>query len=248
MSDSQIVPYSPAEGLTIGVRFDAEEPWLTQGDLAQLYGVQVPAVSKHLKDIFDAGELAREATVSKLERVRSEGGREVARYVDHFNLDAILAVGYRVKSDRGTRFRVWATKQLRRDITQPSESSQLTAIVAALAEQVANQGRILERLLTDPQAPADVIGTAGAKHISDQIKRYAARLSAGTADPKKAYRSWLKAGANELASRLGYFGTGKSWRNLGFADFAKARPILEEMIRRAESLSPNPQTSLRIAS
>lgn len=128
-----------------------------------------------------------------------------------------------------------------------SESSQLTAIVAALAEQVANQGRILERLLTEPQAPADVIGTAGAKHISEQIKRYATRLSVGTADPKKAYRSWLKAGANELASRLGYFGTGKSWRNLGFADFAKARPILEEMLRRAESLSPSPQTSLHLA-
>ena len=90
-----------------------ETVWLTQKALAELFGVNVPAVNKHLKNIFESGELTREATVSKMEIVHAEGGREVAREVEFYNLDAIIAVGYRVNSYQATRFRIWATKTLR---------------------------------------------------------------------------------------------------------------------------------------
>lgn len=72
--------------------------WLTQKALAELFGVKVPAVAKHLKNIFDSGELDPKATVSKKETVQNEGGREVARQIEFYNLDAIIAVGYRVNS------------------------------------------------------------------------------------------------------------------------------------------------------
>lgn len=81
--------------------------------LAELFGVQVPGINKHLKNIFESGELNREATVSKMEIVRSEGDRDVAREVEFYNLDAIIAVGYRVNSYQATQFRIWATKTLR---------------------------------------------------------------------------------------------------------------------------------------
>jgi len=86
---------------------------LTQKALAELFWVKVPAVNKHLKNIFESGELIREATVSKMEIIRPEGARDVVREVEFYNLDAIIAVGYRVNSYQATRFRIWATKTLR---------------------------------------------------------------------------------------------------------------------------------------
>jgi hypothetical protein len=90
-----------------------ETVWLSQKALAALFGVQVPAIAKHLKNIFDSGELHREATVSKMEIVQMESHRRVIREVEFFNLDAIIAVGYRVNSYQATQFRIWATKTLR---------------------------------------------------------------------------------------------------------------------------------------
>jgi len=87
--------------------------WLTQKAQAELFGVKVPAINKHLKNIFDSGELTPEATISKMEIVRAEGSREVSREVEFYNLDAIIAVGYRVNSHQATQFRIWATKTLR---------------------------------------------------------------------------------------------------------------------------------------
>lgn len=86
--------------------------WLTQKSMAHLFGVNLPAISKHLKNIFEEGELEINSTVSKMEIVRSEGGREVKRSIDFYNLDAIISVGYRVSSQKATRFRQWATKVL----------------------------------------------------------------------------------------------------------------------------------------
>ena len=90
-----------------------ETVWLTQKALAALFGVQVPAIAKHLKNIFDSGELQREATVSKMEIVQTESHRRVIREIEFYNLDAIIAVGYRVNSYQATQFRIWATKTLR---------------------------------------------------------------------------------------------------------------------------------------
>jgi hypothetical protein len=97
----------------IEVVFREENFWMTQRALADLFGVGTPAISKHLANIFESGELTEAATVSKMETVRTEGAREVRRTVDHYNLDAIIAVGYRVNSYQATQFRIWATKTLK---------------------------------------------------------------------------------------------------------------------------------------
>lgn len=97
----------------VSVVFKDETFWLTQKAMAELFDVNVPAISKHLQNIYDEAELLRDATVSKMETVQDEGGRSVKRLLDFYNLDAIIAVGYRVNSKKATRFRQWATKTLK---------------------------------------------------------------------------------------------------------------------------------------
>ena len=81
--------------------------------MAELFGVNIPAISKHLTNIYEKGELLPEATVSKMEIVQTEGNRQVKRNVDFYNLDAIISVGYRVNSRQATKFRIWATGVLK---------------------------------------------------------------------------------------------------------------------------------------
>ncbi|MGU8048973.1 virulence RhuM family protein [Streptococcus suis] len=90
-----------------------ETIWASQKEMARLFDVGVPAISKHLKNIFEEGELDEGATISKMETVQTEGIREVIRQVDYYNLDAIISVGYRVNSQKATKFRQWATTVLR---------------------------------------------------------------------------------------------------------------------------------------
>ncbi|MFC4994270.1 virulence RhuM family protein [Rubritalea tangerina] len=90
-----------------------ETIWLTQKQLSELFDVGVPAINKHLKNIFETGELEEHSTISKMEIVRQEGSRSVKRTVDFYNLDAIIAIGYRVNSYQATQFRIWATKVLK---------------------------------------------------------------------------------------------------------------------------------------
>ncbi len=97
----------------IQVTYRDESFWLSQKTMAELFAVGVPAINKHLKSIFDSGELVQERTISKMEIVRQEGSRKVARTVEHYNLDAIIAVGYRVNSYQATQFRIWATQTLK---------------------------------------------------------------------------------------------------------------------------------------
>lgn len=104
---------APSGAVRVDVLLRDETVWLPQKALAELFAVGVPAISKHLKNIYETGELERGRTVSKLEIVRQEGTREVAREVDYYNLDAIIAVGYRVNSREATQFRIWATATLR---------------------------------------------------------------------------------------------------------------------------------------
>ena len=111
---SDLLFYAAPDGtVKVQVLFRDETAWLTQKALAELFGVGVPAVNKHLKNIFESGELDPGATISKMEMVRTEGDRQVTRAVEFYNLDAIIAVGYRVNSYQATQFRIWATKTLR---------------------------------------------------------------------------------------------------------------------------------------
>lgn len=102
----------------VSVYFENETFWLTTKAMAELFGVNTQAITKHLKNIYEEEELDREATCSKKEQVQVEGNREVRRKVDFYNLDAIIAVGYRVNSKKATRFRQWAIKTLKEYITK----------------------------------------------------------------------------------------------------------------------------------
>ncbi len=104
---------TPTGDVKIEVIFNDETFWLTQKRMAELFGVEVPAINKHLSNIYETGELDEKATISILETVQQEGTRMVKRNVEFYNLDAIIAVGYRVNSHQATQFRIWATKTLR---------------------------------------------------------------------------------------------------------------------------------------
>lgn len=111
--------YNTAEGdVSVNVVVKDETIWLTQKAMAQVFGVETPAISKHLANVYAEGELKRDATVSKMEIVQTEGTRQVARLVDFYNLDAIISVGYRVNSRRATQFRIWATSVLKEYMTK----------------------------------------------------------------------------------------------------------------------------------
>jgi len=110
----EILLYQTGDGqVRVLCLFREENLWLTQKAVAELFDVEVPAISKHLSNIFDTNELEREATVSILETVRQEGSRQVKRKIEYYSLDAIIAVGYRVNSYQATQFRIWATKTLK---------------------------------------------------------------------------------------------------------------------------------------
>ena len=114
MGQGEILLYSNGSDKEyVSVVFKDETFWLTQKAMAELFDVNVPAVSKHLQNIYEEQELSRDATISKMEPVRPAGERHVTRTVDLYNLDAIIAVGYRVTSKKATRFRQWATKTLK---------------------------------------------------------------------------------------------------------------------------------------
>ncbi|RUL63140.1 hydroxyacid dehydrogenase [Dyella dinghuensis] len=111
--------YQTEDGQTrIEVRIVDETVWMAQTRMAELFQVTVKTVNEHLQNIYDEAELEPERTIRKFRIVQQEGEREVRRHIDHYNLDAILAVGYRVKSTRGTQFRRWATAQLRDYLVQ----------------------------------------------------------------------------------------------------------------------------------
>jgi len=118
-SGSQIIIYQAEDGNTkIDVRLENETVWLTQKLMAELFQVGVNTINYHIKEIFNEDELTPEATIRKFRIVQKEGNREVARHVDFYNLDMIISVGYRVKSHIATRFRQWATRQLREYIVK----------------------------------------------------------------------------------------------------------------------------------
>jgi len=113
-SQSDFLIYrSPGGDVKVEVVYQEDSVWLTQRQMAELFDVTVPTISEHLANVYDAGELSREATIRKIRTVQIEGGRDVSRELDFYNLDAIISVGYRVNSARATQFRIWATQVLR---------------------------------------------------------------------------------------------------------------------------------------
>ena len=114
MNESNILLYETDEGkINVDVILKDETIWLTQKSMSELFDVNVPAINKHLNNIYDEEELNKISTISKMEIVRKEGNRNVKRELEFYNLDAIIAVGYRVNSKKATKFRIWATKILK---------------------------------------------------------------------------------------------------------------------------------------
>ena len=111
--ENQIILYQDDNDITrVSVRFADEDLWLTQGQLVEIYKTSKSNVSEHIKHIFEDGELTKETTVRKFRTVQIEGSRKVEREVEHYNLDMVIALGYRVQSQVATRFRRWATQRL----------------------------------------------------------------------------------------------------------------------------------------
>jgi len=117
-SGSQIIIYQEDGNTKIDVRLENETVWLNQKLMAELFQVTIPTINEHVKNICNEAELVPEATIRKFRIVQKEGNRDVARHVDFYNLDMIISGGYRVKSHIATRFRQWATRQLREYIVK----------------------------------------------------------------------------------------------------------------------------------
>ena len=112
--DDAVLLYQTEDGKTrLEVQLQGETVWLTQKQMADLFQKDVRTISEHIRNVYEEGELAPESTLRNFRMVQSEGKRQVDRDVAHYNLDVIISVGYRVKSHRGTQFRIWATQRLR---------------------------------------------------------------------------------------------------------------------------------------
>ncbi|MBI5432000.1 MAG: virulence RhuM family protein [Planctomycetes bacterium] len=118
MSGEVVVFVAKGGRVRMDVRLDGETVWLSLDQIARLFERDKSVVSRHLRNVFASGELKRRATVAKSATVQREGDREVTRQVQFYNLDAILSVGYRVNSKRGTQFRIWATSTLREHLVR----------------------------------------------------------------------------------------------------------------------------------
>ena len=112
-NNNEIIIYQDKDGVTkVNVRFINEDVWLTKYDIADIYKTTRQNIEQHIKNIYDDKELDFDSTCKKFLQVQKEGNREVKRNIEHYNLDMIIALGYRVQSDIAVRFRIWATKRL----------------------------------------------------------------------------------------------------------------------------------------
>ena len=117
--ENPIEIFTSADGeSTVQVLMQDETVWLDRNQLAELFDRDVKTIGKHISNVFKEGELEKDSTVAKFATVQTEGQRSIKREIEHYNLDVIISVGYRVKSQRGTQFRIWATQRLREYLVQ----------------------------------------------------------------------------------------------------------------------------------
>jgi prophage maintenance system killer protein len=109
----EVIIYKDSDGPELRISIDMDTVWMTQGQIAELFGKDRDTVSEHIQNVYKQGELDRSPTARKFRVVQNEGKRQVLREIEHYNLDMIISVGYRVNSKKGTQFRIWATQKLR---------------------------------------------------------------------------------------------------------------------------------------
>jgi hypothetical protein len=119
MENAEIIIYTAEDGkTTVEVRMEKDTVWLNHNQMAQLFETERSVINKHILNIYKTGELEDKTTCAKIAQVQSEGHRKVERKIKHYNLDVIIAVGYRVNSRRGTQFRIWANQILKEYLIQ----------------------------------------------------------------------------------------------------------------------------------
>ena len=184
----EIVIYQPAEGGgRMDVRLHGETLWLSLNQISGLFERDKSVVSRHLRNVFKEGELDRGSTVAFFATVQNEGERLVERQVEYFNLDAILSVGYRVNSRRGTQFRIWATQVLRdhlvkgysvnaRRLAELQQSLKLVGQVLEHYDVTSDQAKGLLRVVTDYASALDLLDDYDHQRVSlPPLTRQAAR-------------------------------------------------------------------------
>lgn len=177
--NSQLVIYQTSQGDTrIDVRVKGDTIWLTQRQIAELFGTKVPAISKHLKNIFASGELQEDMVISKMETTTRHGaisGKTQTKDTNFYNLDAILSVGYRVNSKNATAFRIWANQVLKQYLLQgyainervtAQKYDELSQLVKVLGRTIQNQ----EKLTEDSRSLLDVV--VDYTYALDTLDRY----------------------------------------------------------------------------
>ena len=136
----EIVLYQPDESIRLEVRIEDETVWLSQAQMAELFGTNRQAITKHIKNIYETGELDREATSSILELLQKEGNRNVQRKIEFYNLDTIISVGFRVNTRQGILFRTWANKVLKKYLLKGyAVHPSLQQVEYHLSKQIENQ-------------------------------------------------------------------------------------------------------------
>ena len=113
MEDEAMILYEPAGMPRLEVRLSHDSIWMTMQQMAVVFDIDRSVIGKHIRNIYKTGALVKDATWAKIAQVRREGGREVTRFTEFYNLDMVISVGYRVNSIRATRFRIWATSVLK---------------------------------------------------------------------------------------------------------------------------------------
>ena len=115
-NNSELIIYTTEDGMTkVDVTFDNDTVWLSLDQMTTLFQRDKSTISRHIKNVFEEGELSKDSTVAKIATVQMEGSRQVERMIEFYNLDVIISVGYRVKSHRGVQFRIWASDEKSRN-------------------------------------------------------------------------------------------------------------------------------------
>lgn len=152
----------------IEVKFEGDSVWLTQKQIASVFGTEIPAINKHITNILKTGELKVLSTVSKMEIVQTEGMRKVTRKVEHYNLDMIISIGYRVNSQKATRFRIWATDVLKNHLVNG-----YTLNEKRLSQLVQNMQQLEQAVKVFRQiGDADKLNESEAKGLLEIITNY----------------------------------------------------------------------------
>ncbi|WP_447042891.1 RhuM family protein [Vreelandella sp. H-I2] len=170
MNDQQIQIFTSEDGQAhLEVTLEQETVWLSQAQMAELFGKDVRTVNEHIGNVYAEAELEKEGTIRKFRIVRQEGKRQVQREIDHYNLDAIISVGYRVKSQRGVQFRKWATQVLKDHLVKGYTLNQRRLTERGIEFEQAVS--LLSRTLTN-QGLVSTEGEAVARVISDYARSW----------------------------------------------------------------------------